>query len=229
MGTNSIILEAKNIEKTYNEGSNKLTIIKNSSFILEKGEIVSFVGESGSGKSTLLQLCGLLDKPTSGDILINGVSTKNLSNNKLTEVRKNNIGFIYQSHNLFPEFTAIENVMIPLMIRKNETNIENKAKYLLCDLGLENRIYHKPSALSGGEKQRIAIARALITEPELILADEPTGNLDNENSLKILEILIETVSKHNSSLLMVTHDLSMTKFFNRIITIKNKVIENYIK
>ena len=128
MGTNSIILEAKNIEKTYNEGSNKLTIIKNSSFVLEKGEIVSFVGESGSGKSTLLQLCGLLDKPTSGDILINGISTKNLLNNKLTEIRKNNIGFVYQSHNLFPEFTALENVMIPLMIRKNEKNIKDRAK-----------------------------------------------------------------------------------------------------
>ena len=189
MGTNSIILEAKNIEKTYNEGSNKLTIIKNSSFILEKGEIVSFVGESGSGKSTLLQLCGLLDKPTSGDILINGISTKNLPNNKLTEIRKNNIGFVYQSHNLFPEFTALENVMIPLMIRKNEKNIKDKAKSLLSDLGLENRIHHKPSALSGGEKQRVAIARALIYEPRIIFLDEPTGNLDSKNSTEIMNLL----------------------------------------
>lgn len=225
MGINSIILEAKNIEKTYNEGTNKLTIIKDSSFVIKKKELISFVGASGSGKSTLLQICGLLDKPTSGDIIINGISTKNLSNKKLTEVRKYNIGFVYQSHNLFPEFTALENVMIPLMIRKNEKCIEDKAKELLISLGLEDRIYHKPSALSGGEKQRVAIARALVTSPDLILADEPTGNLDKDNSLRTLEILTKAVSDNNSSLLMVTHDWNMTKFSDRIMTIEDKVIK----
>ena len=225
MGINSIILEAKNIEKTYNEGTNKLTIIKDSSFVIKKKELISFVGASGSGKSTLLQICGLLDKPTNGDIIINGISTKNLSNKKLTEVRKYNIGFVYQSHNLFPEFTALENVMIPLMIRKNEKCIEDKAKELLISLGLEDRIYHKPSALSGGEKQRVAIARALVTSPDLILADEPTGNLDKDNSLRTLEILTKAVSDNNSSLLMVTHDWNMTKFSDRIMTIEDKVIK----
>ena len=154
------------------------------------------------------------------------MSTKNLSNKDLTIVRKNNIGFIYQSHNLFPEFTAIENVMIPLMIRKNELNIKEKAEKLLCELGLKDRVYHKPSELSGGEKQRVAIARALITNPSLILADEPTGNLDTENSSKILDILVNTVKNYNTSLLMVTHDWNMTKYSDRIITIENKIIKN---
>lgn len=225
MGINSIILEAKNIEKIYNEGNNKLTIIKDSSFIIEKKQLISFVGASGSGKSTLLQICGLLDKPTSGDIVINGISTKNLSNEELTNVRKYNIGFVYQSHNLFSEFTALENVMIPLMIRKNEKNIKDKATELLIKLGLENRIHHKPSTLSGGEKQRVAIARALITNPELILADEPTGNLDKDNSLKTLEILAKAASDNNSSLFMVTHDWNMTQFSDKIMTIEDKTIK----
>ncbi len=227
MGTSSIILEAKNIEKTYTEGNSKLTIIKDSSFFIKKCELISFVGASGSGKSTLLQICGLLDKATSGDIIINGISTKDLSSKKLAELRKYNIGFVYQSHNLFPEFTALENVMIPLMIRKNAESIEDKAKELLVKLGLEDRIYHKPSALSGGEKQRVAIARALVTDPGLILADEPTGNLDKYNSLKTLEILTKAVSDNGSSLFMVTHDWNMTKFSNKIMTIEDKVIKYY--
>lgn len=225
MGISSIILEAKNIKKVYNEGNNKLVVIDNSSFTINKGELVSFVGASGSGKSTLLQICGLLDNATSGDIIINGISTKNLSNKKLTEIRKYNIGFVYQSHNLFSEFTALENVMIPLMIRKNEKNIKDRATLLLSSLGLEKRINHKPSELSGGEKQRVAIARALITEPNLILADEPTGNLDKDNSLRTLEVLVKTVTEHKASLLMVTHDWNMTKFSDKIMTIEDKVIK----
>ena len=226
MGSSRIVLKANNISKVYNNGNNNLIIIENSSFFIKDGEIISLVGASGSGKSTVLQICGLLDKPTNGDIIINNMSTKNLSNKDLTIVRKNNIGFIYQSHNLFPEFTAIENVMIPLMIRKNELNIKEKAEKLLCELGLKDRVYHKPSELSGGEKQRVAIARALITNPSLILADEPTGNLDTENSSKILDILVNTVKNYNTSLLMVTHDWNMTKYSDRIITIENKIIKN---
>ena len=147
MGSSRIVLKANNISKIYNNGNNNLIIIENSSFFIKEREIISLVGASGSGKSTVLQICGLLDKPTNGDIIINNMSTKNLSNKDLTIVRKNNIGFIYQSHNLFPEFTAIENVMIPLMIRKNELNIKEKAEKLLCELGLKDRVYHKPSEL----------------------------------------------------------------------------------
>ena len=225
MGTNSIVLEAKNIEKIYYEGNNRLVILEDSSFSIKKGELVSFVGASGSGKSTLLQICGLLDKPTNGDIIIDGILTKDLSNKELTAVRKYNIGFVYQSHNLFPEFTALENVMIPLMIRKSERDIKNRAKELLISLGLENRINHKPSALSGGEKQRVAIARALVTNPNLILADEPTGNLDRDNSLRTIEVLTEAVKNNGSSLFMVTHDWNMTKFSDKIMTIENKIIK----
>lgn len=229
MESSTVVLEAKNISKIYKEGSNNdLVILEDSSFFINRGEVVSFVGPSGSGKSTLLQICGLLDKPTSGDVIINGISTFSLSDNKITELRKFNLGFVYQSHHLFPEFTAVENVMIPLLIRgikKNEAF--EKASELLQELGLGNRILHKPSALSGGEKQRVAIARALITNSSIILADEPTGNLDKENSFKILDILVKSVKIHNSSLLIVTHDLDLTKYSDQIITIKDRKIVKY--
>lgn len=229
MGKSRIVLEANNIKKTYGEGDNSFVIIQNSSFSVNESEIISLVGESGSGKSTLLQICGLLDRPTSGDIILNSVTTKNLSNKELTKIRKYDIGFVYQSHNLFSEFTALENVMLPLMIRNGEKNIKERSSELLCELGLKDRIHHKPSELSGGEKQRVAIARALITNPSLILADEPTGNLDTENSNKILDVLVKSVKNHNTSLLMVTHDWNMTKFSDRIITIENKIVKDVNK
>lgn len=229
MGKSSVILELKNITKSYKEGlNNYLTIIDNSSLVIEQNQIIFFIGSSGCGKSSLLQICGLLDKQSSGDILINGVSTYNLNEKQKTEIRKNNIGFIYQAHHLFPEFTAIENVMLPLLVKSyNKKLAYQEAKNILIELGLETKINNFPSELSGGEKQRVAIARAIITKPQIILADEPTGNLDFDNATNVLEILINTVKKYNLSLLLVTHDMNLTKFADKIITIKDKKIINY--
>ncbi len=222
---NEIILEAKNIKKFFNEGSNLLKILEDSSFKINKGETMALVGPSGCGKSTLLQLCGLLDNLTEGDILINGISTKNLNEEEKTKIRKNNIGFVYQMHHLFPEFTALENVIIPLLIKnENKQKAKQKAEEILLNLGLGNRLKHMPAELSGGEKQRVAIARALITNPSIILADEPTGNLDDENSKKIINILLEKLKEINSSLLMVTHNINMAKKLDKIVTLSNHKI-----
>lgn len=225
---NETILEAKNIKKFFNEGSNLLKILEDSSFKINKGKTMALVGPSGCGKSTLLQLCGLLDNVSEGDILINGISTKNLSEKKRTQIRKDNIGFVYQMHHLFSEFTALENVIIPLLIKKeNKQKAKQKAEELLIDLGLKERLKHMPSELSGGEKQRVAIARALITNPSIILADEPTGNLDNENSEKIINLLLNKLKEINSSLLMVTHNIDIAKKLDKVMTLVNHKICTY--
>ena len=223
----SIVLEFKNISKIYKEGDdNELKVIENSSFSIAKNEIVFLIGRSGCGKSTLLQMAGLLDRQTGGDIVINNISTKDLNEKQRTNIRKNNIGFIYQAHHLMPEFTAIENVMIPLLIRGfRKKEAFNQAKDLIAELGLESKINNKTSELSGGEKQRIAIARAIITKPSIILADEPTGNLDSNNAIKIMQLLIDVIKKYNLSMLFVTHDTSLTNYADKIITIENKKIK----
>jgi lipoprotein-releasing system ATP-binding protein len=227
----NVVIEAKNVTKIFKEESNNtIKIVEDSSFSIKKGELVAFVGPSGCGKSTLLQICGLLDGVTKGDILINNTSTYRLKEHEKTTIRRNNIGFVYQMHHLFPEFTALENVMLPQMIvnKESKKNIENKAKKLLMELGLENRIKHIPAELSGGERQRVAIARALINNPSIVLADEPTGNLDAENSEKTINILLNSLKKIGASLLMVTHDMNIAKKSDRIITIRDRKIETIV-
>ena len=232
MGSSSIVLEANNITKYYKEGlDNTLKILENSSFSIKKNEVVAFVGVSGCGKSTLLQICGLLDSQNFGEIIINNIDTTKLNDREKTNIRKNNIGFIYQMHYLFSEFSVVENVMLPLLIDSKESKkkIREKAVQLLEELGLEDRINFVPNQLSGGEKQRVAIARALITNPDIILADEPTGNLDPENSIKIMEILYNIVKKRNSSLFMVTHNIALTQYSDRILTIKDLKVQEISK
>lgn len=222
------ILEAKNITKVFKEGSNLLKILEDSSFSIEKGKSIALVGQSGCGKSTLLQICGLLDSFDSGDIIINDKSTKNLNDDEKTRIRKENIGFVYQMHHLFPEFTAVENVMLPLIIRKEKKKeIRSKAEEMLASLGLGDRLYYSPSKLSGGEKQRVAIARALITNPNLVLADEPTGNLDDKNSQKIMDVLLKKLDELGSSLLMVTHNIEIAKNLDKIMTLENHKVIDY--
>ena len=175
MGIGNIVLDAVNISKTFKEGSNNsIEILKDSSFSVEKGQTVSFIGPSGCGKTTLLQICGLLDNPTSGLLFIDDVETTCLKDDKKTLVRRKNIGFVYQMHNLFPEFSALENVLLPVYINRAK-NYREEAELLLDKLGLLDKKNNMPSELSGGEKQRVAIARAIITRPKIILADEPTG------------------------------------------------------
>ena len=229
MGTSHIVLEAKNITKIYkNDKEQDMVVFEDSSFRIFKGETISIVGSSGCGKTTLLQVCGLLDSIYSGQIIMNSLIVSNISLEEKTKIRKKNIGFVYQMHHLFPEFSALENVMIPLLVNnEDKKSARTNAIDLLEKLGLYNKINNMPYELSGGEKQRVAISRAIIHRPQLILADEPTGNLDSENSEKTLNLLLSLVNKFNLSLLMVTHNIDIAKRTNRVLTIRNKKIENY--
>ncbi len=226
--SNFEVLKLENINKIYRQSGSNLEIIKNSSLSVFNQETVAFVGPSGCGKTTLLQICGLLDNPTSGRVFINNQDVAKLSDIEKTNIRKNNIGFIFQFHHLLPEFSVLENVMLPGLIDKNDKKIiKEKAIDILNDLGLIAKINNRPSQLSGGEKQRVAIARAIMNNPSIILADEPTGNLDPENADIVFNLLLRTVNNHNSSLLMVTHNVDLAKKLDRIITIKNKEIVDF--
>ena len=222
MGISNIILKANNISKSFKEGSNKVDVLLGSSFSISKGEMVSFIGPSGCGKTTLLQICGLLDCPSNGDLYINDINTTHLKDKEKTIIRRNNIGFVYQMHNLFPEFSAIENVLLPAII--NKKNLKKEAELLLDKLRLFDKRNNMPSELSGGEKQRVAIARALINKPSLILADEPTGNLDDKNSFNVMDLFLNLVKEFNISLFMVSHNRDLSKLCDRILTVKDKKI-----
>lgn len=229
MGARSLVLKVENITKTYKRYKNQeLLIFENSSFKVFRGEAVAIVGASGCGKTTLLQVCGLLDDINGGQISVNSVVSSNLSKKDKTKIRRKNIGFIYQMHHLLAEFSALENVMLPLLVNNIRKKIAREnAVELLEKLGLYDKINSMSSELSGGEKQRVAIARAIANRPPLILADEPTGNLDSENSEKIVDILLGLTHEFNLGLLMVTHDLAIAKRTDNILTIKDKKIVNY--
>ena len=221
-----IVLKLCNISKSYKQGLKKIEIIKRSSFEIKRGERVSFVGPSGCGKTTLLQICGLLDNPSSGEIYIENQKVNKLSDSKKTQIRKNKLGFVYQCHHLLPEFSAVENVMLPLFVQGVSRNEAlEKAGKILKDLGLGRRLEHRPSELSGGEQQRVALARAVIGKPSLILADEPTGNLDPKNADIVFKLLLDVVKEYKLSLLMVTHNIGLAKKTDRIITIENGLVK----
>lgn len=229
MNTNDKVLILENISKSYKQNEGYLEIIKDSSLFVRSKETVAFVGPSGAGKTTLLQICGLLDTPTSGEIYINNQNIKNLTDIQKTIIRRDNIGFVFQFHHLLPEFSVLENVILPGLVKATEKkkNIEERAKIILNDLGLSSKINNRPYQLSGGERQRVAIARAIINNPSIILADEPTGNLDPENADVVFNLLLKIVHDYNSSLLMVTHNVDLAKKLDRIITIKDKQIIEY--
>jgi len=220
-----IVLKLCDISKSYKQGLEKIEVIKNSSLEIKKGERVAFVGPSGCGKTTLLQICGLLDTANSGEIYIDNQKVNNLSDFKKTQIRKNKLGFVYQFHHLLPEFSATENVMLPLLIQNvSRDEALERAREILKKLGLERRLEHRPSELSGGEQQRVALARAVIGNPLLILADEPTGNLDPENSQMVFKLLLDIVKEYDLSLLMVSHNIELAKKADRLITIKDGVV-----
>ena len=229
MNTENKILILENISKSYKQNEGSLEVIKDSSLFVRNKETVAFVGPSGSGKTTLLQICGLLDTPTSGDIYINNQNIKNLTDIQKTIIRRDNIGFVFQFHHLLPEFSILENVILPGLVKNIEKKkeIEKRAKDILDDLGLSSKIKNRPYQLSGGERQRVAIARAIINNPLIILADEPTGNLDPENADIVFNLLLKIVHNYNSSLLMVTHNIDLAKKLDRMITIKDKKIVEY--
>ena len=220
------ILELEKVTKSFSQAGQKIEIIKNADFLIKSSEFLSLIGPSGSGKTTLLQICGMLDNPSSGAVIINGENMAKANDEKRTKIRKMNIGFVYQFHHLLPEFSVLENVALPLLIqdvKKNEAY--QKAGEILCEVGLHDRLDFKPSQLSGGQQQRVAIARAIVAKPKLILADEPTGNLDYELSEKIFDLLKDLTKKHQIACLIVTHNLELAKKTDHILKIKNGEIE----
>lgn len=217
------MLQAKNIHKNYGQ----LEVLKGVDLKLNKGEIVSIVGPSGSGKSTLLHILGTLDRPDQGDIAINGNKVNTLSDKQLAGFRNNHIGFVFQFHHLLPEFTAIENVCIPGWINgKKKKDVSARAKQLLETLGLGKRLENKPSALSGGEQQRVAVARALINDPLIIFADEPTGNLDSANARELHQLFFDLRKQFDQSFLIVTHNEELAQMSDRVLHMKDGRIVN---
>ena len=214
------LLRFTNIHLQYQNGTLLTEVIKGIDFTIHQNEKLAIVGKSGSGKTSLLMLMAGLEKPTSGNITYKDQDITTYSEDQLTEYRKKNIGIVFQSFYLIPNYTAVENVALPLEINFQKDAL-SQAKEILVDLGLEDRLQHFPSQLSGGEQQRVAIARAMIKKPELILADEPTGNLDDENTEVITELIFNIATKYQKSLCLVTHDADLAKRCDRIMTIEN--------
>ncbi len=215
------LLQVEGLEKTFKSGAGALTIFKNLDLNVEAGELVALVGQSGSGKSTLLQIAGLLDKPTAGRVVINGQNTQKLNEKKRTGMRNTDIGFIYQFHHLLPEFTALENVAMPQIIAGDNVNeAKDKAEGVLATLGLAQRKTHRPAQLSGGEQQRVAIARALANDPKLLLADEPTGNLDPGTSAEVFDMLLDQVRERDIGALVATHNHQLADQMDRALELK---------
>ncbi len=224
----SEILKATNISKVYDEGKISTQVLSNLDLTINSGERIAIVGTSGSGKSTLLHILGGLDTPTTGQVWLHGYRLNQMDETARGEMRNKYLGFIYQFHHLLAEFTAIENVAMPLLMRADVpiTEAKERAIELLEKVGLGHRLEHRPSELSGGERQRVAIARALVTKPSLILADEPTGNLDYENAQSVFALLAELQETLGTALLMVTHDRSLAQMADKVWTLKSGKWEN---
>ena len=219
------ILKVENLSKIYGKGETAVKAIDDISFSVEKGEFVAIIGPSGSGKSTMLHILGGVDRPTKGKVYINDTDIYSLNNNDLAIFRRRNVGLIYQFYNLIPILNVEENISLPVLLDGKKVD-EQRLKEIVKNLGLENRIKHLPNQLSGGQQQRVAIGRSLINEPAIILADEPTGNLDTKNSKEILELLKLSNKKYEQTLIMITHDPNIAKEADRIITIDDGKIKN---
>ena len=220
------LLEVKNLSKTYGAGETAVQALKDASFSVPKGEFVAVVGESGSGKSTLLNMIGALDTPTSGKVFIDGKDIFSMKEANLTVFRRRNIGFIFQSFNLIPELTVEQNIIFPILLDYQKPD----GKYLeelLEVLNLDSRRKHLPSQLSGGQQQRVAIGRALMTRPSLILADEPTGNLDSQNSSEVIALLKEASRKYEQTIIMITHNRSIAQTADRVLQVSDGVLTDF--
>ena len=222
---NTALLSCQNVSKFYQEGTQQTEVLKQVSFSMQPSELVAIVGSSGSGKSTLLHTLGGLDQPSSGEVFIKGQSLQQMTPNALAKLRNQYLGFVYQFHHLMADFTALENVMMPMLIgQQNKTEAQDRAEQILSAVGLQHRISHRPSALSGGERQRVAIARALVNNPALVLADEPTGNLDHKTTESIFELIQQLNQEKQIAFLLVTHDLNLAEKLNRRLIIQDGVL-----
>ncbi|MEE0922321.1 MAG: ABC transporter ATP-binding protein [Paludibacteraceae bacterium] len=216
------MIEVKNIHKSFGT----LEVLKGVDLTVKKGEIVSIIGKSGAGKTTLLQIIGTLDKPDSGSVVIDGVDVFALKEKELADFRNRHIGFIFQFHQLLPEFNALENVMMPAMIaRMSEKEAEMRAVQLLTELGMAERLTHKPNELSGGEKQRVAAARAMMMSPDVILADEPSGSLDESNKKELHKLLLQMREQYGQTIIIVTHDKELAEISDRVIEMRDGVVD----
>jgi lipoprotein-releasing system ATP-binding protein len=212
------MISASSIEKSFGP----LKVLKGIDFFAKEGEVVSIVGASGAGKSTLLQILGSLSKPDSGKLVIDGIDVLSLRSEEISRFRNKKIGFVFQFHHLLPEFTAIENVMIPALIAKRSlSSAKESAKSILCEIGLSGRLEHKPSQLSGGEQQRVAIARAIINQPSIIFADEPSGNLDSKNKQDIHQLFFDLRSRYGQTIIIVTHDKELAQMSDRMLEMRD--------
>ncbi|WP_026462124.1 ABC transporter ATP-binding protein [Adhaeribacter aquaticus] len=216
---NTIILDIQNLTKTYQSSGRTLTVLDNVSFSVPAGATISIVGPSGSGKTTLLGLCAGLDRASAGSVALNNIKLENLNEDQRAQVRNRNVGFIFQNFQLLPTLTALENVMVPLELR-GEKNIKDQALDLLEKVGLANRHHHYPAQLSGGEQQRVSLARAFSNKPKILFADEPTGNLDAETSEKVEKLIFDLNKETGTTLVLVTHDLELASKTKRIIRVK---------
>ena len=222
---NTALLSCQNVSKFYQEGTQQTEVLKQVSFSMQPGELVAIVGSSGSGKSTLLHTLGGLDQPSRGEVFIKGQSLQQMTPNALAKLRNQYLGFVYQFHHLMADFTALENVMMPMLIgQQNKTEAQDRAEQILSAVGLQHRISHRPSALSGGERQRVAIARALVNNPALVLADEPTGNLDHKTTESIFELIQQLNQEKQIAFLLVTHDLNLAEKLNRRLIMQDGVL-----
>ena len=220
-----ILLSCHNINKFYQEGEKQTQVLKDVSFAIESSELVAIVGASGSGKSTLLHTLGGLDQPSSGEVFIKGQSLQKASAHQLAKLRNQYLGFVYQFHHLMADFTAMENVLMPMLIGgQNKTEAMDLAEKMLRAVGLSHRISHRPSALSGGERQRVAIARALVNSPALVLADEPTGNLDKKTTESIFELIQQLNQEQGIAFLLVTHDLQLADKLHRRMIMQDGIL-----
>ena len=222
----SIIIETHNISKVYRMGSEVINALQDVSITINRGEYVAFMGPSGSGKSTLMNIIGCLDTPSGGQYILNGNDVSNMTDNELAEVRNKEIGFVFQTFNLLPRQSSLENVALPLIYAGyNKSQREERAQLALESVGLGNRGKHKPNELSGGQRQRVAIARALINDPSIILADEPTGNLDTKTSYEIME-LFENLHSKGNTIIMVTHEEDIARYAHRIVRLRDGLVES---
>ena len=218
-------LQLNQVSRRFTQGGQTLEVLKNIHLHLKKGESVALVGPSGSGKTTLLQICGLLEAPTSGTVKINDQACESLNDFERTILRRQYLGFVYQFHHLLPEFSALENVILPQLINGvTKTKARQQAEVLLGNMGLDHRLHHRPNQLSGGEQQRVAIARALANNPKVLLADEPTGNLDNATGEKVFGEMLALVRNSNLSTLIATHNMDLAGRMDRIVYLKDGVL-----